>query len=122
MPITYHKRFTVTGVINTTTFDGGIQSTEAEPRNIKAINISVSAYQGNILEIWVEREKLQEHYDYVLNTHAAAGAADAYPSTNKMLRIPVDVELKIGDTMKVAITCGGTATNIFGSYEYELRG
>lgn len=121
MPISYHKKFAVTGVINTTTFDAGIQSTEAEPRNIKAINISVSAYQGNIVEVWVEREKLQEHYDYVLNTHEAAGAANAYKSTNKIIRISIDVELKVGDTMKVAVTCGGTATNIYGTYEYELR-
>jgi hypothetical protein len=118
--ITYYKHFAVTGVVNTTTFDAGIESTEAEKKTIKAILISVSAYQGNFLESWLEREKIVDLPDYVLNTHEAAGAANAYKSTVKMLRIPVELALDIGKKFMVAINCGATASDIFGAYEYEI--
>jgi hypothetical protein len=122
MPVTYYKHFGVTGVINTTVYDGGIESTEAEKITVKALLISISAYQGNLVEGWLEREKIVDIPDYCLNTHEAAGAANAYKSTVKMLRIPVELALDIGKIFKVAINSGGTANNIFGAYEYEIAG
>jgi hypothetical protein len=118
---TYYKRFAITGVINTTTYDAGIECTEAEKVTVKAILISVSAYQGNIIEGWVEREKYAELYDYLLNTVLAAGAANAYASTNKLVRIPLEIELQLGQIFKVAVNAGAAAVNLFGAYEYELR-
>jgi hypothetical protein len=120
--LTYYKHFGVTGVINTTVLDGGIESTESEKVTIKAILISVSAYQGNLIEGWVEREKIVDLPDYLLNTHEAAGAANAYKSTVKMLRIPVDIVLDIGKIFKIGVNSGAIANNIFGSYEYEIAG
>jgi hypothetical protein len=118
--LTYYKHFGVTGVINTTVLDGGIESTEAEKITVVALLISVSAYQGNLIEGWLEREKVVDIPDYCLNTHEAAGAANAYKSTVKMLRIPIDLLLDIGKTFKVAVNSGATANNIFGSYEYTI--
>jgi len=118
--IIYYKQFAVTGVINTTTFDAGIESTEAEKKTIKAILISVSAYVNNVVEAWLERERIVEISDYVLNTHEAAGAANAYKSTVKMLRIPIEVALDVGKIFKVAVKSGGTASDIYGAYEYTI--
>jgi hypothetical protein len=121
MPPIYYKRFAVTGVINTTTPDTGIECTESEKIIVKALLISVSAYQGNIIEGWVEREKYVELYDYLLNTVLAAGAANAYASTNKLLRIPVEIKLQLGQIFRVAVNAGAAAVNLFGAYEYELE-
>jgi hypothetical protein len=118
--LTYYKHFAVTGVINTTVYDGGIESTESEKITVNAILISVSAYQGNLIEGWIEREKIVDVSDYLLNTHQAAGAANAYKSTVKMLRIPVDAALDIGKIFKIAVNSGATASDIFGAYEYTI--
>lgn len=113
----FYKGFAVTGVANTTTFDSGLISTVDEPKKIRAIIISVSKWRNNILEGWIETNRILEIRDFVLNTSDDIGGAPA--STNKLLRIPVDEDIKPGSIFKIAINCGSTATDIVGAYEYE---
>jgi len=115
-----YKAFNVTGVPNKTEFDDGLVSTVEEPKKIRAVIISVSDWRANVLEGWIETVRILEIIDLVLNTSHEYGGANAYPSTNKLLRIPIDEIIKPGMIFKIAINCGSNATDIVGAYEYEL--
>lgn len=116
----YYKAFNVTGVPNKTEFDDGLVSTVDEPKRIRAVIISVSQWRTNILEGWIETNRILEINDMVLNTQEEYGGANAYPSTMKLLRIPIEENIKPGMIFKIAINCGTNASNIYGAYEYEL--
>lgn len=115
----YYKAFTAVGVINTTVADAGLTSLVAEPVKVVAILINSSAQEGNMIEGWIGTDRVLEIYDYCLDSQELTGA-DTFPiSTVKMGRVPVDLEIPAGQIFKIAIRSGGTASNIFGSYEYE---
>jgi hypothetical protein len=116
----YYQEFAATGVIASTVFDStGLTSPEGEKRLLTAILISVSTVQGNLLEAWLEREKLLSIYDNVLHTDLSAGAT-GYASTTRIIRIEMNHEIPIGNVLKVAIKSGAVANNIHGAYEYEI--
>lgn len=115
-----YKSFSVTGDSNKTVFDSGLVSTVEEPKRIRAVIVSVSDWRANILEGWIETNRILEIPDLVLNTSHEYGAANAYPSTVKMLRIPIEEDIKPGMIFKIAINCGSNSTDLVGAYEYEL--
>jgi len=117
---TYYKSFSITGVINTDSDPSvELESTKTEPKQIKAILVSVSAYAGNTIRGVIEREKILEIYDYALRTHVASGT-NQYPTVNGLIRIPLDHKIEVGDSFKLTLNNGGTATDLYGSYEYEI--
>lgn len=118
----YYQRFAVTGVINVTTLDAGITSNEKEIKTVTGIVINFSTQLGNDLVMYVRREIFGQIPDYCLDTREAAGAANAYKSVNKTIRIPVDRKLDVGETLQVGVLCGAVANNISGAYEYEITG
>lgn len=115
----YYKAFSVTGENNKTILDSGLASTLEEPKTIKAVLINVSAYQGNIIEGWIETNRILEIVDKVLNTELIAGAANPYASTTKIVRIPIEEPIKAGMIFKIGINSGATKTDINGAYEYS---
>ncbi|MBA7486125.1 hypothetical protein ES707_21678 [subsurface metagenome] len=115
----FYKAFNVTGLPNKTEFDDGLVSTIEEPKRIRAVIISVSDWRANVLEGWIETTRILEIVDLVLNTSHEYGGANAYPSTVKMLRIPIEEDIKPGLIFKIGINCGSDATSIVGAYEYE---
>jgi len=120
MPEVFRKLFDVTGVANDVVYDVGIESTEAEPKHIVAIELTVSAYVGNVVQIWVEREKKQEVPDVLLDTWASTGTTNTQYSTYKINRLDVDFDLPVGERLKVGLLCGATATKVRGCYVYNL--
>lgn len=116
----YYQRFAVTGVVNVTTLDAGITSTEKEIKTVTAIIVNTSTHLGNDLVLYIRREQFGQIPDYCLDTREAAGAANAYKSTQKLIRIPIDRKLDLGETLQVGILCGAVANNISGAYEYEI--
>jgi len=114
------KTFSITGVANTTTFATDyLESTETEKKHCESILANLSGHAGNIVEIWLDREKRIGIYDYSLDTAEAAGT-NAYKSVQKLLQIPVDLEIPIGSQLKVGLNCGATNKNLFGTFIYHL--
>lgn len=114
------KAFTITGVINTVTPDSlGLESTEAEKKHCDSIIANVSGHIGNTIQVWLDREKRFEIYDYSLDTAEASGT-NMYKSVEKLKEIPVDLDIPVGSKLVVQIACGGTAKNLFGTYVYHL--
>lgn len=116
----YYQPFAVTGVENKTKWDAGLTSSEGEKKKIIAILVNVSAYAGNEVRWNIDREKIGGIPDYLLDTEADLGAANFPYSTTKISRIEIDVELPVGKTFMVAIECGGTPSNLRGTYEFEI--
>jgi len=114
-----YKGFNQAGTINTTELDDGLQSTAKSPKRIRAVLINVSAYEGNVLEGWIGNERVLEIYDNVLDTIEDLGAANFPYSTSKLGRIPIEIDVEIGQKFQIEIRCGGTASDIVGAYEYE---
>jgi len=114
--------FRVTGVANTTTYDGGLKSTTAEPKRLIAVHLEMSAYAAtddNNVQLWHEQVLVSEFPEKSFRTELAAATA----STNvagKRMDIPVDLDIPSGEIAKIAIKCGATLTSIRGTYEYEV--
>ncbi len=116
-----YQDFTAVGVATKAKFDGGLVSTEVEPKRIEAILICVEKYAANHIEGWIGSNKIMDLYDYVLDTFDSAAAGTTYPSGTKMGRVPIGEDIPVGQTFKIGIRCGGTDTDIYGAYQYTIR-
>lgn len=114
------KAFSITGVANVETADTGITSTEAEKKKLLYVVLWVSVQIANLIRGYIEREKVLEYYDYHIDTHEGTGSDNAQKSANKLIKIPVNVEIDVGKTFNLTIACGGTLSTLKGSYVYEL--
>jgi len=115
-----YQGFHVVGTINITVLDAGLVSTATEPKRIDAVLIDVSAYQGDIIEGWIGTNRVLEVPDFVFSTRLAFGGANAYAATAKLSRIPVGLEVAVGQIFKIGVRCGGVAITIDGAYEYTI--
>lgn len=116
----YLKHFSKLGVINTTTYDDGITSSAEAPKRLKSVLINISTHSGDKVQGWLEREKVFELPDYLIDTQQLVGSDDFPMSMNKINEIPVGVDMPVGTTFKAAIECGGVAATICGAYRYEI--
>ncbi len=115
----FYKSFRVNGEANKTIFDDGLVSTVEEPKRIRAVIISVSTYNDNNLEGWIETTRILSIPDTCCATHDFIAGAFPFRPTPKLLRIPIEEALKPGLTFKIGINCGALTTDLDGSYEYE---
>jgi len=121
MAAKYYQSFSVTGSANTKVYDAGLTSSEEEPKTCIGIMITVSDYKDNEIEVWIERDRIATLRDYNFDTYAGTGGTNTYYSHTKTLMIPIDHEIAVGDTIKIGISSGANATNLRGSYVYEIR-
>lgn len=113
----YYKEFHVAGTINVTEYDNGLMSPVDNPITINAVILNTDAMEGNYIEGWIGTKKVLEIVDYCIDTQEET-AAQAPMSASKIGRLPVELKIEAGKSFKIAIRCGGTASNLFGSYEY----
>jgi len=118
----YYQAFSVAGLVNSTVFDDGLESTEKEPKTLLSIIAQVSKYVGNYVEAWIGKGKVLEIPDSVVDTTEPSETANVQKSGNRLSEIPVGVELAVGERFKVAIRCGAAAGDIVGCYIYEISG
>jgi len=116
----YFKYFKVTGENSKTVYDDGLTSSAEAPKRLKSIMINVAAREGNKIQGWLEREKVFELPDYLIDTQEAASAGTPPLSMNALNEIPVGVDMPVGTTFKVAIESGATASDLYGAYRYEI--
>jgi hypothetical protein len=116
----YYQEFSVSGVANSEVLDVGLTSTEAEKKRCTAIYVTTNDYVGNIIVARLEREKILGIYDYIIDTYSLSGSTNTVRSTTKLNRIEIGVDIPVGRTLKVGISCGANATRIYGAYEYEI--
>lgn len=113
------QKITVTGSANSLVLDDGLESTEQERVKVVAVHVAVSAAVGNSVEGYIRQTREVEVDDRVLDVQAASGT-NSYPSTTKLRTLMLDRDLAVGERLQMGVRSGGTASNLFGAYEYEL--
>ena len=118
----YFQSFRITGVANTITYDDGLKSTAAEKKKLIAIHVQMDKHAGtddNDVQGYHERAKvfdIPEKLFPSLLTNATASRLSAPESK----AVPVDLDVPVGETFKLAIKCAATLCNVRGAYEYEM--
>lgn len=114
--------FRVTGVANVITYDSGLQSTITEQKHLDAVHVELAAYAAtddNDVQGWQERAKIFDFPEKMFNAELAAATAPAN-TRPKMDRIPVDIDIPVGETFKIALKCAATLNSMRGAYEYSI--
>lgn len=114
----FYKYFNVVGVANTTVLDAGLVSEVDTPRHLNALLMNVSVTNGNIIEGWIGTKRVLEIPDWLIDNRVALGAGNEFPSTTKISRLPVDIDIPPGAIFKVGIRSAGVLSSVTGSYEY----
>lgn len=116
----YFKYFKITGEDSKTVYDDGLTSSAEAPKRLKSIMINVVAREGNKIQGWFEREKVFELPDHLIDTQELVGSDDFPMSMNALNEIPVGLDMPVGTTFKVALESGGTHSDLYGAYRYEI--
>jgi len=82
----------------------------------------MDAYAGtddNEVQGWHEREKI---FDFPEKLFPSENAADVKSDVSEPRSkvVPVDLDIPVGETFKIALKCAATATKLRGAYEYEI--
>jgi len=118
----YFQAFRITGVANTITYDDGLKSTAAEPKRLAAVHIQMDAHAGtddNEIQGYHERAKVFDIPEKLFPSEDVADTSSDV-SEPRSKPVPVDLDIPVGETFKVAIKCAATAVNVRGAYEYEM--
>lgn len=118
----YFQLFRVIGVANSIIYDTGLKSTETEKKKLIAVHLELEKYAAtddNEIQGWHERAKIFEFPEKMFNTELS-NAVVAVNTRVKMDQIPVDLDIPIGETFKIAIKCAATDVDMRGVYEYEI--
>ena len=115
-----YKGFAITGTLNDVEWDDGLESTEARPKKLLEIFISVSAHAGNQILVDHERERLADPFDYHFDTDEQLTTANPPRSSTKINRLEIDQVIPIGQRIRVGIDCDDPKTDLYGTYVYEL--
>lgn len=118
----YYQLFRLTGVANNITYDAGLKSTETEKKRLTKIMVQSNAQAAtddNDIQGWHERAKVFEFPEKMIPTQLSSSTTQVL-DTQSWFDIPVDMDIPVGETFKIAIKCAASATNIRGVYEYEI--
>jgi len=115
-----YQGFVVEGIASETVLDDGLVSTVGEPKRIEAVLIDVDEYQGNMIEGWIGTKKVLEVSEYMFNSHFIAAGDTPYPSTSKMCRLQVGLDIPPGQIFRIGVNSGLAESDIAGAYEYSI--
>ncbi|GAI41359.1 unnamed protein product [marine sediment metagenome] len=118
----YFQLFRITADANCINYDPGLKSTESEPKRLIACHVQMDKYAAtddNDIQGYHERAKVFDipeklFPDELFSNETSTLAGTRYKS------VPVDIDIPVGETFKVAIKCAATKVNIRGAYEYEI--
>jgi len=111
------------GTANSIAYDDGLKSTESEKKRCLAVHVELEKYDGTDDDVQVqgyhERSKVFDIPEKMFNTELKTATVEvAY--VKKLSRIPVELDIPVGEIFKLAIKCASVAVDIRGMYEYEI--
>lgn len=113
--------FHIVGVANKITPDKGITSTAAEPKTIKSVSLLVTGYADNEIHGIHEKATPIKIPDRLIDVEVDAYNENEAKPGARISEIEVGLELPEGETFKMAIQCGATVKDVWGTYNYEIR-
>lgn len=117
-----YQKFRITGVANATINDGGLKSTDAEPKTLLAVHVQLEKYAAtddNELVGYLETTQVLDIPEKLLPTELAAAVAQTADG-GKLKRIEVNQAIEPGEIYTVGMKCSATPNNARGFYEYEI--
>ena len=117
---TFRQKISITGVANTITYDDGLKSTEAEPKRLIEVELVVDEVIDNDVQGYHERQKVFDVPDRLIDVETSTGSINTAKPGARLSAIDVNLDIPVGETFKLAIKCGATATDIKGCYVYEI--
>ena len=112
---TRRTSFSVTGSTNATVHSSVFQSTTAQPKRLKGVEVNVSAYNDNTVELWIDQDKYQDLYDSMLRSYDVI-ASYTTSSDNPIVYLEVEKDLEVGQQVTMASNSGGTQTSLLGCF------
>ena len=116
------QSFRVTGIANTTVYDSGLKSTDAEKKKLIQVHLQMNAQAAtddNDIQGYHERAKVFDVPEKFIPTQLVTNTTLVQPGDVSRV-IPVDLDIPAGETFKVAIKCAATLEILRGIYEYEI--
>lgn len=110
----------ITGVANTITYDTGLQSTQAEKKQLLSVSVLVNNYKDNQLQGYHERAKVFDIPDRLLDMEDNGLSLNRAKPGARINEIEVGLPIPVGETFKLAIKCGADVSDVYGTYNYEL--
>lgn len=119
MPL--YQLFRITGVANSITYDSiALKSTEAEKKRLLSVHLLVNNYKDNDVQGYHERAKFFDIPDRLLDMEDEGMSLNRAKPGARINEIEIGLDIPVGETFKVAISCGANAANVHGFYKYEL--
>ena len=118
----YFQLFRITADANKINYDDGLKSTEAEPKRLIACHVQMDQYAAtddNEIQGYHERAKVFDIPEKLFPTELYSKTTSTLPG-KRYKSVPVDLDIPVGETFKVAIKCASSKVNIRGAYEYEI--
>lgn len=116
----YFQKFSLTGVNNKTVYDDGLESSKENPKRLISCLVQVDSYHDNDVQGWLEREKIFEVPDSLIDTVERESDDHVNKSFNRLNEIEVGCDIPVGSTFKTAIASGATKCDLKGCYVYEI--
>lgn len=118
----YFQSFRITGEANSITYDDGLKSTAAERKRLIACHVQMNTHAGtddNDIQGYHERAKVFDIPEKLFPSEDV-GDVKSDVSEPRSKPVPVDLDIPVGETFKMAMKCAATAVNVRGAYEYEM--
>lgn len=116
------QSFRITGIANTTVYDTGLKSTDAEKKRLINVHLQLNAQAAtddNDVQGYHERAKVFDIPEKLIPTQLVTNTTLVQPG-DVSRKIPVELDIPAGETFKVAIKCAATLEILRGMYEYEI--
>lgn len=110
----------ITGAMNDIKYDSGLTSTPTEKKRLVSISLVVNGLADNQVQGYHEKAKVFDIPDRLIDVELDAFSENEAKPGARMNEIEVGIDIPVGETFKLAIKCGATAKDIYGTYNYEL--
>lgn len=108
------------GIINDIAYDPGLISTPSEKKRLVSISLLVNQVIDNHVQGYHEKAKVFDIPDRLIDVENNAYNYNYQKPGARINEIEVGLDIPVGETFKLAMKSGATATNIYGMYNYEL--
>ena len=116
----FRQRFKVIGVASSIAYDTGLQSTQTEKKRLLSVSVITSLPKDNDVQGYHERAKVFDIPDRLIDVEIDAWTTNYAKPGARINEIEVGLDIPVGETFKVAVKSGAVATDIYGTYNYEL--